>query len=166
MIGRRLNVMGFTAGLLCLAAVGAKAQLMGAQPYAFQSAAPTFAAQSQIASRNAKAAGAAGQAFLTQYNNTTIGTQNSFIANQTNQNSTSVGNLDQISQILSNGAVGYVTNAAHQDNNGSTLGATTTSSSTVKTPTINATTSLNGPLAISNSPMTTNNSAAGPAPLH
>jgi hypothetical protein len=97
----------------------AHAQLMGQQPWSPPSGTQGFYAQAQVARRT----GGSPQAYITQY----LSSQTS-IGSQTNQTTTSIGNLDQITQILSGGSTAYLD--SRQGNTGN-QGASTTAGTTI-----------------------------------
>ncbi|MBI5165564.1 MAG: hypothetical protein HY985_16880 [Magnetospirillum sp.] len=107
--------------LLALADAGpALAQQMGRDPWAFPTRDHSFSAQSQMVRRQQQATqsstsgGSAGDAFVTYEVNT----------------STSIGNLNEISQILGDGANGTVVNDAGQTNTGNTSSTADSSTNT------------------------------------
>lgn len=95
-----LTALGIVLSMLSAERI-ASAQLMGVQPWTPSSGTLTFAAQAQMANRTRESA---GQAFITQYVTTltSIGSQN-------NENTTTIGNLDQITQMLSGGSTATLT---------------------------------------------------------
>jgi hypothetical protein len=102
----------------------AAADPMGRDPYAFPARSGSVAVQLQMLKKNSGASSASGGA---------AGATTQYVSSYTT-NSTSVGNLNEISQILDNGAQGYVGNSAGQTSTGS-QGATSTSSQTTITTT-------------------------------
>jgi len=113
------------AGVLAGLAVEASADPLGREPYSFPARSGAVSAQLQMLKKNqssSSAYGAGGAGGITQY-----------VTNYTT-NSTSVGNWNEITQILDNGAKGYIGNNADQVSSGnqdstSKSGVTTVNSS-------------------------------------
>lgn len=114
-----------------LAAIGlastAGAQQMGSTGYAFPQRSMEYAATAQLQMRLAKQAASGQQALQS-------------IGSVTNNSSTSIGNLNDISQILDGGASGYLGLDQNQSNQG-TQGSASTSSTTTQNTTVNHPTS-------------------------
>lgn len=96
----------------------AEAQQMGRDPWGFPQSSRGFSAQAQLMRRQSSTAGSgssgSGDAYVTNnlYSNT----------------STSIGNLNEISQVLGAGANALITQNTSQDNLGNTRSSTSSSS--------------------------------------
>lgn len=105
---RHKAVFALVAGSALLVSVAAEAQQMGRDPYRAPARNASIAMQFEMQERNAAAASssAAGlgalQQFVTTYNSS----------------STSIGNLNEVTQILSGGSSGSVGQATEQDSMG------------------------------------------------
>ena len=115
------------SGLLALLAGEAAADPLGREPYGFPARSGSVAVQLQMLKKNQS--GSSGSA-----SGSGAGAVSQYVTNY-NTTSTSVGNWNEITQVLDNGAQGYIGNSAGQTSSGN-QGSTSTSGLT----TINATT--------------------------
>lgn len=114
------------SGLLAVLAGEAAADPLGREPYGFPARSGSVAVQLQMLKKNASGSSASsggGSGAVSQY-----------VTNY-NTTSTSVGNWNEITQVLDNGAQGYIGNNAGQTSSGnqgstSTSGLTTVTAST------------------------------------
>jgi hypothetical protein len=116
----KMFAVPLAAALLAAWAADAAADPMGREPYAFPARSASAAVQLQMLKKNAGASqsgSTAGAGSVTQY-----------VSSYTT-NSNSVGNWNEITQVLDHGAQGYVGNSAGQTSSGD-QGATSTSSQT------------------------------------
>lgn len=118
------------SGLLAVPAGEAAADPMGREPYGFPARSGSVAVQLQMLKKNssgsssAAGSGGSGAASVNQY-------VTNYSSNYTT-NSTAVGNLNEITQILDNGAQGYVGNNAGQTSSGDQGSTSTSSLTTIK----------------------------------
>lgn len=100
-----LRLAGFAAGLLIATTGVSQAQQMGKAAWDFTPRATSLSAQFDFQGRMTETAAAMGalQQYVTNYNSS----------------STSIGNLNEINQILSEGSSGYLDTNSLQDSNGS-----------------------------------------------
>lgn len=113
------------SGLLAVLAGEAAADPLGREPYGFPARSGSVAVQLQMLKKNSgssSSSGGGGSGAMSQY-----------VTNYTT-NSTSVGNWNEITQILDNGSQGYVGNNAGQTSSGN-QGSTSTSGLTTVTAT-------------------------------
>lgn len=101
---RSLRLAGYAVFLALAGTAGAQAQQMGKGAWDFTPRASSMSAQFDFQQRMTETA--AGMGALHQY-----------VTNY-NSSSTSVGNLNEINQILSEGASGYLDTNSNQDSNG------------------------------------------------
>lgn len=115
------------SGLLAVLAGEAAADPLGREPYGFPARSGSVAVQLQMLKKNqsGSSTGSSGSG---------SGAVSQYVTNY-NTTSTSVGNWNEITQVLDNGAQGYIGNNAGQTSSGN-QGSTSTSGLT----TINATT--------------------------
>lgn len=119
-----MKMLAITAafGLLTLAGE-AIADPMGREPYAFPSRSGSVAVQLQMLKKNAGSSSTSSSG--------SSGSSTQYVTNYTTT-STSIGNLNEITQILDNGAQGYIGNSVGQTSSGN-QGSTSTSSVTTAT---------------------------------
>lgn len=110
------------SGLVAVSAAEAVADPLGRDPYGFPARSGSVAVQLQMLKKNAASSSSSGGGGA--------GTVNQYVTNNTSTystTSTSVGNWNEITQILDNGAQGYVGNHADQGNTGDQGSAATSS---------------------------------------
>lgn len=115
------------AGMLAALAGEAAADPMGRDPYGFPARSGSVAVQLQMLKKNGSSSSGSGSG------SGSAGAVSQYVTNY-NTTSTSVGNWNEITQILDNGAQGYIGNSASQTSSGS-QGSTSTSSLTTITAT-------------------------------
>jgi len=110
-------------------AEAASAQQMGRTPWSFSARAPSLAAQFYFQREESAAQRAMGvlDQYVTNYNSS----------------STSVGNLNEITQILSGGSTGSLSTDSVQDSTGDQGSAADTGVTSTNTTTVNGTQTLN-----------------------
>lgn len=121
------------SGLLAVLAGEAAADPLGRDPYGFPARSGSVAVQLQMLKKNSSGSsssagsgggGSGGATSVNQY-------VTNYSSNYTT-NSTAVGNLNEITQILDNGAQGYVGNNAGQTSSGDQGSTATSSLTTIK----------------------------------
>jgi hypothetical protein len=99
----------------------AEAQQMGRDPWTFPQSTRGFSAQAQLMRKQQSASGESGGS----------GSGNAYVTNNLYSNtSTSIGNLNEISQVLGEGATALITQNTSQDNLGNTKSSASSSSTT------------------------------------
>ncbi|WP_142850104.1 hypothetical protein [Telmatospirillum sp. J64-1] len=111
-----------------LASVPSFAQPMGTESYSFPARNPSFAAQVELTRRNG-GGGAGG-----------VGTLNQYVTNY-NSNSTSIGNMTEITQILEGGSSAWLDYNNSQNSHGNQGSSANTSTTVNNSQTVNTSSS-------------------------